>query len=47
MVKVHDFLKLFEYVEEALEDISEWSANDTSKKARRLRISMLNSEFIA
>jgi len=39
-------LELFEYVEEALEDISEWNDNDTSEKARRLRISMLNSEFI-
>ncbi|KAL4084849.1 hypothetical protein QTP88_027731 [Uroleucon formosanum] len=38
--------ELFEYVEEALEDISEWNDNDTSEKARRLRISMLNSEFI-
>uniref|UniRef100_A0A2S2QAK7 Zinc finger MYM-type protein 1 n=1 Tax=Sipha flava TaxID=143950 RepID=A0A2S2QAK7_9HEMI len=43
---VHDFLELFEYVEEALENISEWNDNDTSEKARRLRISMLNSEFI-
>ena len=40
------FLEFFEYVEEALEDISEWNDNDTSEKARRLRISMLNSEFI-
>lgn len=29
-----------------MEDISEWNDNDTSEKARRLRISMLNSEFI-
>jgi len=43
---VHDFLELFEYVEEALEDISEWNDNDTSEKARRLRFCMLNSEFI-
>lgn len=39
-------MELFEYVEEALEDISEWNDNDTSEKARRLRISMLSSEFI-
>lgn len=40
-------MELFEYVEEALESISEWNDNDdTSEKARRLRISMLNSEFI-
>lgn len=40
-------MELFEYIEEALEDISEWNDNDdTSEKARRLRITMLNSEFI-
>ncbi|XP_060844010.1 zinc finger MYM-type protein 1-like [Rhopalosiphum padi] len=35
---VHDFLELFEYVEEALEDISEWNDNDTSEKARRFNL---------
>ncbi|XP_025407219.1 zinc finger MYM-type protein 1-like [Sipha flava] len=30
---VHDFFELFEYVEEALEDISEWNDNDTSEKS--------------
>lgn len=43
---VHDFLKLYEYVEEALEDISLWNDNDILVKARRLRSCILNEEFV-
>lgn len=43
---VHDFFELYEFVEEALEDISMWNDNDTSDKARRLRNYILNVEFI-
>lgn len=43
---VHDFLELYEFVEQALEDISMWNDNDTSDKARRLRSCILNIEFI-
>ncbi|KAL4141563.1 hypothetical protein QTP88_004184 [Uroleucon formosanum] len=43
---VHDFLELYEFVEEALEDISMWNDHDTSDKARCLRSCILNVEFI-
>ncbi|KAL5239408.1 hypothetical protein ACI65C_006818 [Semiaphis heraclei] len=39
-------VELYEFVEEALEDISMWNDNDTSDKARRLRSCKLNVEFI-
>lgn len=43
---IHDFLELYEYVEEALEDISHWDDNESSEKARRLRSCILNLEFL-
>jgi asparagine synthetase B (glutamine-hydrolysing) len=40
-------MELYEYViEEALDTISEWDDNDTSNKARRLRSSILDIEFV-
>lgn len=43
---VHDFLEVFEFVEESFGEISEWNDSDTSGKAQRLRKSMLDGEFI-
>lgn len=36
----------YEYVNEALDTISEWDDNDTSNKARRLRSFILDIEFV-
>eukprot|EP00102_Acyrthosiphon_pisum_P018999 XP_016656209.1 PREDICTED: uncharacterized protein LOC107882414 [Acyrthosiphon pisum] len=43
---VSDFLELFECVEEALEEISEWLHTDTSNQASAFRNSILQPEFI-
>lgn len=39
-------MELYEYSIEALNTISEWNDNDTSNKARRLRSSILDIEFL-
>lgn len=43
---INDFMELYEYVIEALDTISEWDDNNTSNKARRLRSSILDIEFV-
>ncbi|KAL4143541.1 hypothetical protein QTP88_005860 [Uroleucon formosanum] len=43
---INDFIELYEYVIEALDTISEWDDNDTSNKARSLRSSILDIEFL-
>jgi hypothetical protein len=39
-------MELYEYVIEVLDTISEWDDNDTSNKAKRLRSSILNIDFV-
>jgi len=43
---INDFIELNEYIIEALYTILEWDDNDTSNKARRLRSSILDIEFV-